>query len=61
MNAQTAVLSPEQVSTLLAVLTDHKLLQPSDLKRLRQLAEHLDKDWRLLLADALRLLFAEAP
>ncbi len=61
MNAQTAVLSPEQVSTLLAVLTDRKLLQPSDLKRLRQLAEHLDKDWRLPLADALRLLFAEAP
>ena len=61
MNAQTAVLSPEQVSALLAVLTDRKLLQPSDLKRLRQLADHLDKDWRLPLADALRLLFAEAP
>ena len=61
MSAQTAVLSPEQVAGLLSVLTERKLLPPADLKRLRQLAEHLDSQWRLPLADALRLIFPDAP
>ena len=61
MSAQNAVLSPEQVAGLLSVLTERKLLPPADLKRLRQLAEHLDSQWRLPLADALRLIFPDAP